>query len=100
MDKLRAMQCFCRVAEAKSFSAGAQSLAVVPSALSKAVAALEHELGFALLSRSTRGLSLTEEGTAYYERCRRIMLDIEEAEALGRRGAARVRGTLRVGMHP
>ena len=94
------MKFFCRVTEAKSFSAAAISLDVVPSALSKAVGALEQELGFALLNRSTRGLSLTEDGAAYYERCRQIMLDIDEAESTGRSGAARARGTLRVGMHP
>jgi DNA-binding transcriptional LysR family regulator len=100
MDKLRAMEFFCRVTEAKSFSAAALPLDVVPSALSKAVAALEKELGFALLNRSTRGLSLTEDGAAYYERCRQIMLDIDDAESPGRSGLARARGTLRVGMHP
>jgi len=100
MDKLRAMKFFCRVTEARSFSAAAVSLDVVPSALSKAIAALEHELGFALLNRSTRGLSLTEDGATYYERCRQIILDIDEAESTGRGGVARARGTLRVGMHP
>ncbi|MDQ6679854.1 MAG: LysR family transcriptional regulator, partial [Pseudomonadota bacterium] len=94
------MQFFCRVAESKSFAAAASSLDVVPSALSKAVAALEHELGFTLLNRSTRGLSLTDDGAAYYERCRQIVLDIEEAESSGRSGRAHARGTLRVGMHP
>ena len=94
------MTFFCRVTEAKSFSAAAVSLDVVPSALSKAIAALEQELGFALLNRSTRGLSLTEDGANYYERCRQIMLDIDEAESTGRGGVARARGTLRVGMHP
>ena len=94
------MKFFCRVTEAKSFSAAAVSLDVVPSALSKAIAALEQELGFALLNRSTRGLSLTEDGATYYERCRQIMLDIDEAESTGRGGVARARGTLRVGMHP
>ena len=100
MDKLRTMKFFCRVTEARSFSAAAVSLDVVPSALSKAIAALEHELGFALLNRSTRGLSLTEDGATYYERCRQIILDIDEAESTGRGGVARARGTLRVGMHP
>ena len=100
MDKLRAMKFFCRVTEAKSFSAAAVSLDVVPSALSKAIAALEQDLGFVLLNRSTRGLSLTEDGAVYYERCRQIMLDIDEAESLGRSGVTRARGTLRVGMHP
>lgn len=100
MDKLRAMKFFCRVVEAKSFAAAAQSLEVVPSAISKLVAALEQELGFRLLNRTTRGLSPTDDGAAYYEQCRQVLNDIEEAEALGRSGAACARGTLRVGMHP
>jgi DNA-binding transcriptional LysR family regulator len=100
MDKLRAMSFFCRAVEAKSFAAAAQSLDVVPSAMSKLVAALEKEVGFRLMNRSTRGLSLTDEGAAYYEQCRQILHDIEDAESLGRSGGARARGTLRIGMHP
>ncbi len=100
MDKLRAMEFFCRVVEAKSFAAAAQSLDVVPSAMSKVVATLEKELGFKLLNRSTRRLSLTDEGAAYYERCRQILHDIEDVETLGQSGRAHARGTLRIGMHP
>jgi DNA-binding transcriptional LysR family regulator len=100
MDKLRAMTFFCRAAEAKSFAAAAQQLDVVPSALSKVVAALEKELGFSLMNRSTRSLSLTDEGAVYYEQCRQILADIEAAEGLGRSGAKQARGTLRIGMHP
>ena len=100
MDKLRAMRIFCRVVEAKRFAAAAQSMEVVPSAISKGIATLEEELGFRLLNRSTRGLVPTEEGAAYYDRCRQILNDIDEAEAQGRGGDARGRGTLRVGMHP
>lgn len=100
MDKLRAMRFFCRVTEARSFAAAAQSLEVVPSAMSKVVAGLEHDLGFRLMNRSTRGLSLTDEGAVYYEQCRQILQDIEEAEGLGRTGRAAARGTLRIGMHP
>ncbi len=100
MDKLRAMTFFCRAAEAKSFAAAAQSLDVVPSALSKVVAALEKELGFALMNRSTRRLSLTDDGAVYYEQCRQILADIEAAEGLGRRGTVQARGALRIGMHP
>src|SRR3954469_2287517 len=99
MDKLRAMQFFSRAVEAGSFAAAAQALDVVPSAISKAVAALEGELGFRLVNRSTRGFSLTEEGTTYHAQCVRILHEIEEAEALGRPGDE-VRGTLRIGMHP
>lgn len=100
MDKLRAMTFFCRTVEAKTFAAAAQSLDIVPSALSKVISALEKDLGFSLLSRSTRSLSLTEEGAEYYERCRQILFDIDVAEAAGRRGGAQARGTLRIGMHP
>ena len=100
MDKLRAMTFFCRAVEAKSFAAAAQALNVVPSALSKVVSALERELGFSLLSRSTRSLSLTEEGAVYYEQCRQILSDVDIAENMGRRGRAHAHGTLRVGMHP
>lgn len=100
MDKLRAMRFFCRSVESKSFSAAAQSLDVVPSALSKVIATLEAELGFPLLNRSTRGLSLTDGGAVYYEHCGRILRDIEDAEAVGRSGLARVRGVLRLGLHP
>jgi LysR family transcriptional regulator, regulator for bpeEF and oprC len=100
MDKLRAMTFFCRAAEAKSFAAAAQSLGVVPSALSKVISALERELGFSLLSRSTRSLSLTDEGALYYEHCRQILSDIDNAESMGRCAGAQARGTLRIGMHP
>ncbi len=100
MDKLRAMNFFCRAVEARSFSAAAQTLEVVPSAVSKVIAALELDLGFALMNRSTRKLSLTESGAAYYEQCRKILHDLESAEAQGRGSLAKVRGTLRFGMHP
>ena len=100
MDKLRAMTFFCRAVESKSLAAAAQALDVVPSALSKAISALEQDLTFALLNRSTRGLSLTEEGALYYERCRQIIADVEAAESIGRGRGVQARGTLRLGMHP
>jgi len=100
MDKLRAMGFFCRTVEARSFAAAAQSLGVVPSALSKVISALEQQLGFSLLSRSTRSLSLTDEGAGYYEQCLQILADIEAAEGAGRRGGTQARGVLRIGMHP
>jgi DNA-binding transcriptional LysR family regulator len=100
MDKLRAMIFFCRAVEARSFAAAAQELQVVPSAVSKVVSALEHDLGFRLMNRSTRGFSLTDEGAAYHEQCRQILQDIEAAKGLGRHRGMPVRGTLRIGMHP
>jgi len=100
MDKLRAITLFCRTVEAKSFAAAAHASDIVPSGLSKAIAALERELGFKLMHRSTRKLALTEEGTAYYEHCRELLQGLEEAEAWARKGRSAARGTLRVGIHP
>src|SRR5207248_653217 len=100
MDKLRAMRFFCRVAESGTFAAAAVALDVVPSALSKTIAALEHDIGFRLMNRSTRRMSLTEEGSAYYEKCRAVLQHIEEMEAGNRSARQQLRGTLRIGMHP
>jgi LysR family transcriptional regulator for bpeEF and oprC len=100
MDKLRAIKFFCRAVEAKSFTSAAHTLDVPPSVLSKTVSSLEAELRFTLFNRSTRRLSLTEAGTAYYEYCRQLMLDMEEAEALARDGTVQAAGTLRIGFHP
>jgi LysR family transcriptional regulator for bpeEF and oprC len=100
MDKLRALTFFTTAVEAKSFAAAARMLDVVPSALSKTITALEREVGFALFHRSTRKLSLTVEGEAYYRRCRPLLAELEDAEAAARVGALQPQGTLRVGLHP
>ena len=100
MDKLRAITFFCRTVEAKSFVAAAQSLDVVPSALSKVIAGLERELGFKLIHRSTRRLALSDEGQAYYDQCRQLLQDLENAEVSARKGSLRAQGTLRIGIHP
>jgi LysR family transcriptional regulator, regulator for bpeEF and oprC len=100
MDKLRAIQFFCRTVEARSFAAASRELEVVPSALSKAISALERDLGFKLFSRSTRSVSLTDGGAAFYEQCRRILQDLEEAETNARSAQSIPKGKLRVGMHP
>jgi DNA-binding transcriptional LysR family regulator len=100
MDKLRAMTWFCRAAEAKSFAGAAKAIGVVPSALSKTIAALEAELGTRLVNRSTKRLSLTHEGEVYYEQCRALLQDLEQAEAIARGSQMGPRGILRVGMHP
>jgi len=94
---MRGISWFCRIVEAGSFAAAARSVDVVPSALSKTVSALERELGFPLLSRSTHSLSLTREGALYYERCRVLLQVLGETEAKARRGRLSARGMLRVG---
>ena len=100
IDKLRAITYFLRTAEAGSFAAAARSLDVTASALSKALTALEGDIGFNLFSRSTRKLSLTEDGEAYRECCREVLQDLEGVELAARSSLVGARGTLRFGVHP
>ncbi|WP_077037860.1 LysR family transcriptional regulator [Pelomonas sp. KK5] len=96
MDKLSAMRTFARVVEAGSFSAVALEAGSSQSAVSKQVAALERELGATLLTRTTRSLALTDEGARYFEHARRLLAEIEEAEAELRDGGRALSGWLRV----
>lgn len=100
MDKLRAIKFFCRIAEAKSFAAAAHDLDIVPSVLSKTIAALEADIGFRLFNRTTRRVTLTEDGARYYDRCKRLVVELEEAEVLTRKGTTRPVGRLLAGLHP
>jgi DNA-binding transcriptional LysR family regulator len=96
VDNLTGMAIFARVVEARSFTAAAAALDLSKSAVSKQVARLEDRLGARLLNRTTRRLSLTEVGAAFYERCARILAEVEDAElAVGRLQDA-PRGTLRI----
>ncbi len=80
MDRLAAMQAFVRVVEAGSFVRAAEKLGSSTSSTSRQIADLEAHLGARLLHRTTRRLSLTETGQAYYERCTQLLADIDEAE--------------------
>lgn len=97
MDRFAAMQAFVRVVEAGSFSAVARELRTSQPAISKRIAALEKHLGAKLIARTTRHLSLTDEGQRYYEHCRRILEALEAAEGTTRVARRTVGGTLRVG---
>lgn len=81
MDRWQAMRVFLRVAESGGFASAARALALSPPAVTRAVAALEDTIGTRLLTRTTRSVKLTEAGTRYLEDCRRILGEIEEAEA-------------------
>ena len=96
LDKLAAMAVFARVAEAKGFSEAARRLGVSKSAVSKKVAGLERALKARLLNRTTRRLSLTEVGAAFYEHCARMLAEAEAAELAVSRLYAEPRGVLRV----
>ncbi|HEX7339719.1 MAG TPA: LysR family transcriptional regulator [Rhodanobacteraceae bacterium] len=103
MEDLSAIAAFVRVVEAHSFAAAARQMTLSASGVSRAVARLETGLGVRLLARTTRSLSVTEEGRAFYERCRRILADLDEAtESIGAarehpRGRLRLAAAMSVG---
>lgn len=87
---------FAKVVETGSFTAAAQALGLPKSTVSRKVAQLEERLDARLLQRTTRKLSLTEVGRAYYERCQRIVADIVAAEQLVSELQEAPRGLLRI----
>jgi DNA-binding transcriptional LysR family regulator len=96
MDRLQAMTTFATVAETGGFSAAARKLDVSPSVVSRIVTELEEHLGVRLLTRTTRIVRLTETGTAYFENCRRILGEIDEAEQSATGTHAAPRGLLTI----
>ncbi len=96
MDRLDAMRSFLAIAERGSFAEAARRLRISPAAATRAVAALEAELGLTLLHRTTRSVRLTDRGALYAERCRAILAEIEDAERLVRGEDASPRGLLSV----
>ncbi len=98
MDHLTGMAVFAKVVETGTFTGAAQAMGLSKGAVSKQIAKLEDRLGARLLNRTTRRSSLTEVGAAFYERCRRIVAEAEEAELAVTRLHAEPRGTLRVNL--
>ena len=105
MDRAAEMTAFVRSVDTGGFSAAARELGLTPSALSKLVTRLEDRLGARLLQRTTRRLQLTPEGEAFYTRSRRILAEIDEAEAEVLQAGISPKGLLRLhcgsafGMH-
>ena len=96
MDKLTSMQVFTQIAKAKTFAGAAEQLGMSRAMVSKHVLRLENSLGVRLLNRTTRRLSLTEVGTAYYERCVQILAEVEETELAVTQLNSEPRGTLNI----
>lgn len=96
MERLAEMMTFAKVVETKSFSAAAQALSTSKSLVSKQVSSLESALGVRLLNRTTRRMSLTEIGAAYYEHCARIAQEIDAAAETVTQLQAEPRGVLRI----
>lgn len=82
MDRLQAMSVFVAVAEEGGFAAAARRLSMSPPSVTRSVASLEERIGTRLLHRTTRHIRLTEAGHRYFEDCRRILSEIEEAEQI------------------
>jgi DNA-binding transcriptional LysR family regulator len=94
MDRLEAMHVFVTVADLRGFAPAARKLRLSPSAVTRLIAALEEHLGVRLLQRTTRQVRLTDVGTRYLERARRILADVEEADGSAREERNRPSGRL------
>lgn len=97
MDRFDAMRVFTRVAERRSFTLAAEDLGLPRSTVTDAVKQLEKRLGVCLLQRTTRHVSPTLDGEAYYRRCISIIEELEEAE--GAFAGAKPKGILRIDVH-
>jgi DNA-binding transcriptional LysR family regulator len=100
MDRLRWISTFLTVADAENFSRAAQALQVSPQAVSAQVSQLESWLGVRLFHRTTRRMSLTDDGRLYLEHCRSGMQLIEQGERDLRDRRDEVAGKLRVVASP
>ena len=96
MDRLTSLTVFVRVVDSAGFSAAARRLNMSTTMVSNHVQALEDRLGARLLNRTTRKVSLTEVGKAYYERCTQILADLEQADQIAGALQSTPRGTLRL----
>ncbi len=96
MDRIDLFRVYARVVECANFSRAADTLGLPRSTVSAAVQELEGRLGTRLLNRTTRQVAPTQEGAAFYERCLRLVADMEEAENLFRHASVGPSGMLRV----
>ena len=96
MDRLTSLTAFVRVVESGGFSAAGRRLNMSTTMVSNHVQSLEDRLGARLLNRTTRKVSLTEIGKAYYDRCVQILADIEQADDIAGALQSTPRGTLRI----
>jgi len=96
LDRIDLFRVFARVVEAASFTRAADTLGLPRSSVSAAIAELEGRVGARLLHRTTRRVATTQDGAAFYERCIRLVADVEETEGLFRQSAAKPSGKLRI----
>lgn len=97
MDRLDRMQLFIRIVERRSFAAAAADLGLARSTVTEQIKSLERDIGVRLLERTTRHVTTTLDGRAFYERCLAILAEVDEAENIFRDGQPR--GVLRIDAH-
>lgn len=97
-DRLEAMRAFCRIVELGSFTRAAESLGLAKTTVSGQIVALENQLGIKLLHRTTRRVSPTTDGGAYYERARTVLDDLDELESSVSQSRGLARGRVKVEM--
>jgi DNA-binding transcriptional LysR family regulator len=98
MDRFQEMQIFVRIVECRSFTQAAENLLIPRATATNAIKRLEQRLGTRLLERTTRAVAPTQDGAAYYERCVRLLADLDEAEGAFR--GTEPSGLLRVNLQP
>ncbi|MCS0610201.1 LysR substrate-binding domain-containing protein [Massilia solisilvae] len=98
MDRFHEMQIFVRIVARRSFTQAAEELMIPRATTTNAIKRLESRLGTRLLDRTTRAVAPTQDGAAYYERCVRLLADLDEAEGAFR--GAEPAGLLRVNLQP
>ena len=96
MDQIQAMRIFVRVVEAGTFTRAADSLNLPKATVTKHVPALEERLRVKLLNRTTRRVTVTPDGAAYYDRTVRLLTDLDDIEASMTNARANPRGRLRI----
>lgn len=96
MDQVQAMQIYLRVAELSSFTQAAHTMGLPKGSISQAVQRLENQLGTRLLHRTTRSVQMTQDGLAFYERCKDLLSDLDELQTMFARSPAALSGRLRV----
>ncbi|MFJ2987258.1 LysR family transcriptional regulator [Collimonas sp. NPDC087041] len=99
MDKFESMRIFTRIVELKSFTRTAEDLGYPKSTVTNAIKQMEARLRVRLLHRTTRQVTATLDGEAYYQRCTRLLADLEETENVFSEAAANPGGKLRIDMH-
>ncbi len=96
LERLTGLFAFARTASLGSYTAAARALGISPSAISKSVQRLERDLGISLFTRTTRSLTLTEEGRNLHDRALRLLRDVAEIEQIAKAAQAEPSGTLRI----